>query len=405
MHVAVINYSFAPRLDAGALLDRFETLTGWCRALVDAGARVTALQRWLGDRDLERDGVRYLFRAGDHPAPTPPWWTRPSALHAAAAALDPDVVHLNGIVHPAQTWLLRRALPARTALVVQDHGTVPPPPRPPWRSPSALLGRAVRRLGLGQADAFLFTARAQAEPWRAAGLIRPDQPVFEVLEASRAPVRVGRAEARAAGILRGNPALLWVGHLDANKDPLTVLRGFERALPALPGAHLTFVFRGATLRGELERWIAATPALAGRVHLAGEVAPADMPRYLAAADVFVLGSHREGSGYALIEALACGVVPVVSDIPSFRVITRGGALGALFPPGDADAAAAALVDVGRNEPGRLRPAIASHYQAELSWPAVGRRALAVYRQVLAQRQAAAGVPAAPVAVSAEEERR
>ena len=34
-----------------------------------------------------------------------------------------------------------------------------------------------------------------------------------------------------------------------------------------------------------------------------------------AADIFTLGSHREGSGYALTEALACGLPPVVTDIP------------------------------------------------------------------------------------------
>ena len=56
-----------------------------------------------------------------------------------------------------------------------------------------------------------------------------------------------------------------------------------------------------------------------------------------AADVFVLGSHREGSGYSLIEALACGLPPVVTDIPSFRSLTAAGAVGALWPCGDARA--------------------------------------------------------------------
>ena len=37
-----------------------------------------------------------------------------------------------------------------------------------------------------------------------------------------------RAMARAISGVHGDPALLWVGHLDANKDPLTVLEGFEQ---------------------------------------------------------------------------------------------------------------------------------------------------------------------------------
>jgi glycosyltransferase involved in cell wall biosynthesis len=333
VHIAVINYSFEPALDAAALLERYDTLTGWCEALTAAGARVTALQRWSGDREVDRNGVRYLFRAGDHPTPIPTWWSRPIALHREAAALDADVAHVNGIVFPVQTWLLRRALPARTAIVLQDHGTVPPAPS---LSPRKRLRRAARRVGLSCADGFLFTAAAQAEPWRALGLIRQDQPVLEVLEASRPLRRIPAGQARAASGLRGSPAILWVGHLDRNKDPLTVLRGFDRA-----------------------------------------------------ADIFVLGSHREGSGYALLEALACGAIPVVSDIPSVRAITRGGTLGALFPPGDAAACASALLTTAQREPAPLRAAIAAHFEATLSWPALGRRALEAYREIVERRSARA----------------
>ena len=60
---------------------------------------------------------------------------------------------------------------------------------------------------------------------------------------------------------------------------------------------------------------------------------ADMPAWFSAADLFVVGSHHEGSGYALMEACACGAVPVVSDIPTFRLLAGGA--GALWPPGDA----------------------------------------------------------------------
>ena len=86
----------------------------------------------------------------------------------------------------------------------------------------------------------------------------------------------------------------------------------------------------------------------------------------AGADLFVLGSHHEGSGFALIEALASSVVPVVTDIPTFRVLTRNGALGALWAPGDARAFAAALGKVGARDLRPLRAAISSHVRNELA---------------------------------------
>ena len=147
-----------------------------------------------------------------------------------------------------------------------------------------------------------------------------------------------------------------------------MLDGFERSRSALPDAHLTFIFRGTALRPELERRLAARPGLADHVHLVGDVPPSRMEAFFSAADLFVLGSHREGSGYALIEALACAAIPVVTDIPSFRVLTDGGTLGPLWPPGDAPALAAALVSAARRDPAPLRAANTSTSSATSAGP-------------------------------------
>jgi glycosyltransferase involved in cell wall biosynthesis len=88
------------------------------------------------------------------------------------------------------------------------------------------------------------------------------------------------------------------------------------------------------------------------------------------ADVFVLDSHHEGSGFALAEALARGVVPVVTDIPSFRVMTGGGTVGTLWPPGRPDALADALRATSGRAPAR------AIFDERLSWPAIGRAAVA-----------------------------
>src|SRR5438876_111648 len=55
----------------------------------------------------------------------------------------------------------------------------------------------------------------------------------------------------------------------------------------------------------------------------GHVLHFRLAAFYSAADLFVLGSHDEGSGYAVLEACACGASPVVTDIPSFRRMTAG----------------------------------------------------------------------------------
>jgi glycosyltransferase involved in cell wall biosynthesis len=383
MHIVQVSGAYeADLVTPEALLARYETLGAWSEALLAAGAsRATVVQRFARDVEVERGGVRFLFRRdGGRPFPRP--WTPLRRLARAVAETQADLVHVNGLVFPAALRGLRKALPAETRLVVQDHASAGPP--------RDVVRRSLWRSGLRAADAFLFTAREQADPWRAAGLIRAAQAVHEVPEASRAVQPRAYAEAREESRLAGEPAVVWVGHLDGNKDPMTVLEGFAQALADLPRAFLTLVFRGEALRRTIEARLAADAVLAAHVALRGTVPPSEMSTLLSAADVFVLGSHKEGSGYALMEAMACGALPVVTDIPPHRVLTGGGTLGRpsevpplLWPVGDAAALRHVLARLGRRHLGPLRAAARAHFERELSWLAVGRRALAAYRAVSA----------------------
>jgi glycosyltransferase involved in cell wall biosynthesis len=276
------------------------------------------------------------------------------------------------MVFPLFVSTLRRRLMSDTAVVVQDHGGIhagsPGFRRRAWT--------AFHRLGLRHADGFLFTAAALADPWRRAAVLSAAQPVHEVPESSTdlAPPSVEPGRER----LPGRPAVLWVGRLDANKDPLTVLGGFERALSAIPDAALTFVYGEEQLLSEVRAHVSASPALATRVHLRGRIERRELAAVYAGADLFVLGSHHEGSSFALIEALSFGLTPVVSDIPSLRALTGDGRVGFLFPPGDRDGFGRAFAAAATGDLNARRRFVRAHFDRELSWPAVGRKALDVY---------------------------
>jgi glycosyltransferase involved in cell wall biosynthesis len=367
VHAVQVNYAFDKGLtDPDALLDRYFTLTGWSEALAGAGAgTVTVVQRFHRNAEIRRNGVDYLFRAG--------------RLAGGVAARRPDVAHVHGLAFPVQVWRLRRALDPRTAMVIQSHadgGAI-------GRAPALrLLGRLARR----SADAFLFAADEHAAVWREAGFIAADQPVYCVMPASSTLQPMARAVAAELSGLRGSPAVLWVGRLNANKDPLTVLEGFARAAAALPEAVLTMIYSESDLLGAVRDRL-LLPDLAGRVRLVGPVPHDRMAAFFSAADIFIAGSHHEGSGYSLMEACACGAVPVVTNIPSFRVLTGNGSIGALWEPGDADGCARALLDVAQRDLGAERERLAGHFARELSWDAVGTRALAIYSNVLERRMA------------------
>ena len=380
MKVVQVNYAYAgPISDHAALLDTYQTLTGWSEAIAGSGADVSVVQAFHYDARLSRNGIEYVFCADRGPSDSaaPTRWRRPRSLEAAVRAADPDVVHVNSLEFAPEIWLLRRALPPHVALVVQDHAS--PLPR------SFSLAGAVRRRLLQAADGFLFTAVEQAAPWRTNGFISNRQRIYDVLESSTTLRPMDRETAQSISRVQGDPAVLWVGRLNSSKDPMTVLQGFEQALDTQPGAVLTMVYAEDELLPGVRRRIAESPALSRSVRLVGRVPHDQMAAFYSAADLFVLGSAHEGSGYSLIEACACGAAPVVTSIPSFRVITGAGAIGVLWSHGDPSAFARAIVDAAARDRAGERRRVLQHFERRLSWPIVGARACEIYADVCTVR--------------------
>ena len=376
MRIVVANAAYDGSLKtAAALLDAYHTLTEWSSALTAAGASVAVVQRFHTTARIERDGVSYQFTADREP----PWLSTtaaPPAFVGTIASHPADVVHINGLIFPQLVAAVRRAIGARTPIVVQHHGG-----EFPVRG-SGLVGMWQRRGwkgGLMAASAVSFTAAEQAQPWREAGVLG-DQRVLEIVEASTTLRTVNRTRARSALSVDAEPVILWVGRLTTNKDPLTVLAGLEHALPQLPDARVVMVFGDDTLLPVVEQRIAASELLQRAVVVVGRVPRDEMPNYYGAADVFVSGSHSEGSGYALIEAMASGVVPVVTAIPPFRAIA--GDCGQRWPAGDADAFARALVDVCHGNLATQRAATKARFDRDLSWPALAARTIAEYQSLV-----------------------
>jgi glycosyltransferase involved in cell wall biosynthesis len=231
----------------------------------------------------------------------------------------------------------------------------------------------------------MFTSRAQAEPWLERGVLPRSVPVFEVCESSSTFTPGDRGAARAATGLQGDPCLLWVGRLNHNKDPLMVLDAVSLALRDSPSLQLWCFYTEAPLLDGVRARIAADRELAERVHLMGSVPHEQVEQLCRAADLFLSASHSEGSGYALIEALACGATPIVTDIPAFRAITGDGEVGALVPVADSEAMARSLLEVAALDRAELRQKTLAHFERSLSFDVLGQRLRDVYETVVSKR--------------------
>lgn len=381
LHVIFANYFYEADLRSpDELLHRYSTIRPLALALRDEGAQVTVLQRFHGNTTVNDNGVRFIFCVDSWDANLRKWQI-PRTFHNAvrdvcAGSIPKKVaVHVNGLFYPLQTRVLRSKIPARCAIVAQHHA----------EQPGVRLRRTLQKWGLRSVDGFFFAARALADRWKQYGLISEKQNIYEVMEGSNCLRWEDRATARARTGLNGEPVVLWVGNLTANKDPLTVLEGFEQVLSQLPNARLYMAFRSTDLLQAVCDRVASSESLRNAVTLLGTVARPQLEDIYNSSDYFVLGSHYEGSGFALAEAMACGAVPIVTAIPSFLAMTDDGRTGACWNVGDAHSFANTFIRVISQRMENISKEVSAFFDRRLSYRAIARISLQAYDELASRR--------------------
>lgn len=369
MHAVQVSFFDDPQQRSPPqLLEAWPTLVDVAEAARRSGMRVSVVQNSPHRQHLQRDGVSYHFL---------PFGGVPSAMRRNAvlgelfSALGPDILHVHGLDFPREVRSLVALAPG-VPIILQDHASRPPRL---WRRPSW-------RQGLSAAAGISFCALEQSRPFAAAGLIGRNTRLFAIPESTSRFLPGDQAAARRLTGLTGEPAVLWVGHLNNNKDPLTVLQGISAAAHLLPRLQLFCCFGSAPLLEAVQARVAADSNLRGRAHLLGRLPHKDIEQLMRAADLFVLGSHRESTGYSLIEALACGLPPVVTDIPSFRSLTGGGAVGVLWPCNQPQALCDGLLSIAARANGSMRAAVRGYFERELSFDALGLKLAAMYEDAV-----------------------
>jgi glycosyltransferase involved in cell wall biosynthesis len=126
---------------------------------------------------------------------------------------------------------------------------------------------------------------------------------------------------------------LWVGDLTTNKDPLLTVNAFSKFLKHTPDAQFWMIYSEKKLEQELRDCIALNNVQSS-IHLVGRVSHQDLIYWYNSADFIISASHYEGSGIAVCEAMSCGCIPIVTDIPSFRMMTDNERIGLIYPVGN-----------------------------------------------------------------------
>jgi glycosyltransferase involved in cell wall biosynthesis len=292
---------------------------------------VVALSGTGGDAatELSAAGIQFLSLEMRKGLVDPRGWIR---FHRWVRREKPDVIHAH-LAHAA--WLARwtsLGLRAELGLGAELGG---PMPVLVDTLHSASTGSVGRRLGYRFSrmlpDQVTAVSEAAAEAHRLAGMVKAGRlcviPNGVDVEAWRPNGEVRAAMRQELGVTE---EFLWLaaGRLEQVKDYPTLLNGFAR----LPETARLVIAGDGPLRDELAM-LAARLGLEERVRFLGF--ESDVTRWMHAADGFVLTSRWEGLPMGLLEAGACGLPAVATDVPGTREVVADGATGKLTPAGDA----------------------------------------------------------------------
>ncbi len=156
---------------------------------------------------------------------------------------------------------------------------------------------------------------------------------------------VRQTERAAAGTPASSMVFLYVGRLARDKGVFNLLAAFSGVAAKNGDVELWMV--GPDEEGLLPQLEKMTALGGGRVRWMG--ATSQPERYMAAADIFVLPSYREGFGSVIIEAAACGVPSIAYRINGVVDAVVEDQTGVLVPLRDIDALADAMQDLVVND--------------------------------------------------------
>jgi glycosyltransferase involved in cell wall biosynthesis len=286
----------------------------------------------------------------------------PRTLIRYVKNLDPDIVLIQGLHLPMQVIALRRALDKNVKFIAQNHA----------EKPAAGLRKTLQKLADQRINAYLFASHDLGAEWVKHGIISSPKKIYEVMEVSSGFSSMDKTEALTKTKAKGSPVFLWVGRLDANKDPLTVVRAFLRFTCVHPEARLYMIFQTEDLLPDVKDLLARFDTN-NAITLIGKIPHDGLQHWYSSADVILSGSYYEGSGTAICEAMSCGCMPVVTDISSFRMITNNGKCGLLYKPGDEEELLATLKKIPYMNIAEKQQLSLDYFKSNLSFEAIARQ--------------------------------
>jgi len=319
-----------------------------------------------GYKPLTKNADEYFFRGKNK------FFFLPWKLYFFIRQQKPRVVFVHSFIFPFQLLILKLFISRNTKIVIQHHA------EKPFAHP---FKRWLQKLAYSRADAYLFASRDLANSYLEAKIIREKGRVQEVMEGSCIFEPQDKVASRQKLNLEAETIFLWVGRLNQNKDPLTVLKAINSFKTQNQNFKLVMIYGSTEMENEVKGFIQENE-LASLVTLVGTVSHVELEDWFGAADYFLSASHYEGSGIALCEAMACGCVPIATRIDSFKSMTNNGQFGYLFEAGNDKQLSEILFKLRPADLDLIKEQVLRKFKEDLSFEAIGARISSIVSELL-----------------------
>jgi L-malate glycosyltransferase len=314
------------------------------------------------------------------PKPTPKfsWFSAPAlarAFREVVEAYQPDVIHAG----PIQKTAFIAALAGVTPLVSMSWGSdllMDARKSPIWE---CVTRYTLKRTTILAADCetvvtaargFGYTGPARVFPWG---------------------VDLDHFKPGKAGVLRKqlgwdkNVVFLCNRTMEKLYGVDVVAEAFVRAAATDPDIRLVLFGKGS--QETAIRAVFDKAGIIDRVHFGGFASLDDLPGIYRSADFYVSASHSDGSSVSLMEALACGVPALLSDIPSNCEWLEEGKEGWYFKDGDAAGLAQQMLEASKySETSKLSAAARKLAEKRADWKKNFAVLLSAYAEAAAPAQ-------------------
>ncbi|HSG45650.1 MAG TPA: glycosyltransferase family 4 protein [Anaerolineales bacterium] len=159
-------------------------------------------------------------------------------------------------------------------------------------------------------------------------------------------------------------------------------KAFVKVAQTNPDVNL--ILLGGGSQGTNIRRILMNGGVMERVHFGGQVGQRDLPRWYHMADIYISPSHVDGSSVSLLEALACGMPCLVSDIAGNKEWVEEEVNGWLFRDGNVDDLAEKILLAIKSQRswGRIGKAARKTAEERADWKSNFGKLLEAYEKVV-----------------------